>query len=224
MPEVTASSIVDVRLGAQMVGALMVGTEEIYARFQKYSYNTPGDFSLTLPDWVSAYGVIMSGAGGGGRAGNGGNNAIGYGGKGGRLNWVSGTLTTSADRVLKGFIGAGGLGGTSSHANGQNGGNTSFISHDSIGFIAEGGTAYPSTGKQDGDTSSIKFFTPFYSYINLDPDSIYRNGPAGTGSGKGGTRGGGGAGGNGGIFGGYTYGGKGGDGFVDIYVWGMPRY
>lgn len=227
MPVVYPVDIEDVRLGTQefgqMVGALMVGTNEIYVRFEKYFYDKPGNFALTLPDWVSSYGVILSGAGGGGRAGNGAVNQIGHGGRGGQIAAMIGRLSTTSDRVLRGFIGAGGAGGASSHANGQNGGNTAFTGHTGTTYTAEGGTAYPSSGKQDGIASSTTIADAYVSYYNSYPGAVYHNGPAGTGNGSDGKYGGGGAGGGGGLFGSFTQGGKGGDGFVEIYVWGQHR-
>lgn len=227
MTLVYPESIVDVRLGTQtygqMVGALMVGTNEIYVRLEKYFYDKPGGVSLALPDWATSYGVILSGAGGGGRAGNGSINTIGHGGRGGQITAVIGRLSTSSDRLLSGYIGTGGDGGTGSHANGQNGGNTNFRTHTLTTYTAEGGTAYPSSGNQDGNTTSITIADEYTSYFSLPPGLPYLNGPAGTGNGGSGKHGGGGAGGNGGIFNSYTHGGKGGDGFIQIYVWGMHR-
>lgn len=225
MPNTIDSPIMDVRLSSKgVVSALMAGTNEIYVRFRIYSFVNVGDFSLTLPKWANSYGVIMSGAGGGGRAGNGGNNAIGHGGTGGKVEGIWGRLTPSSDRVVRGTIGAGGLGGTSSHANGQNGGNTSVTTHALNTYIAEGGTAYPSSGKQDGGITSKEFSNTYNKYFDLPPGAVYTNGPGGKGNGGDGSLGGGGAGGNGGVFNSYTHGGKGGNGFVHIYIWGMYRH
>ena len=222
MPEVTASSIVDVRLGTQMVGALMAGNREIYVRFEKRSFTTPGTFSFTLPSWASGYGVLLSGGGAGGRAGNGGNTNRGNGGQGGDIFAIWGKLGSSSDRVLSGTIGAGGNGGTSSHAYGQNGGVTTVINHVSNVYSAAGGVGNPTMTTQAGGTKATVLTDPFHKFLNSRLDSYYYNGPAGSGNGGTGQRGGGGAGGNGGIFNNYTRGGKGGNGFVDIYVWGMP--
>lgn len=222
MPAVNESSISDALLGTKMVGAIAAGTDEIYVRYSFHTFVTPGNFSFTLPDWASAYAVIMSGGGGGGRAGNGGNRAIGYGGKGGKITGLRGWLGTSSDRVLRGSIGAGGAGGASSHAAGNNGGNTVFTAHDGSKYTAEGGTGDPTSGKQDGGTTSTTFSTPFYDFVHLPHGSSYKNGPAGTGNGGAGKFGGGGAGGNGGILNNYTRGGNGGDGCVEISVWGLP--
>lgn len=223
MTLVYPEEIEDVRLGTQMVGALMVGTNEFYVRFERHFYDKPGNFSFTLPDWASSYAAVLSGAGGGGRAGNGAINDIGHGGRGGQITAMLGRLSTTSDRVLKWSIGTGGAGGTSSHANGQNGGNTTFTSHVSTTWTAEGGTAYPSSGKQDGTTTSMTFADAYVSYYSLYPGAVYHNGPAGTGNGGSGKYGGGGAGGNGGFFGSFTRGGRGGDGFVELYVWGQYR-
>lgn len=224
MPNTIDSPIVDVRLlGKGAVSALMAGTNEIYVRHWKYSYEGAGTFSLALPKWVNSYGVIMSGGGGGGRAGSGFNNDIGHGGTGGRVRAIWGKTAFSPGRVLSGTIGAGGAGGASSHANGENGGNTTLTTLTSTVYIAEGGTAYPSSGKQDGGTTSQMIISPYHKYFDLPPDMAYHNGPGGKGNGGAGSGGGGGAGGNGGLFNSYTHGGKGGDGFVHIYLWGMHR-
>lgn len=223
MPEVTKSSIEDVRLGTRMVGALLAGTYELYVRFEKLSYNTPGSFTFTLPYWATAYGVVMSGGGGGGQAGNGGNGNRGNGGQGGGIYRLWGRLSDSTNRTFSYVIGAGGAGGTSSHATGGTGGTTSITTPFSDVYTAEGGAAYPTMTTQNGGVTEMYASEPFHKYFNVPHKAIITNGPAGTGNGGSGTRGGGGAGGNGGLFNNYTNGGKGGDGFVDIYVWGLPR-
>ena len=227
MSEVTASSIEDVRLGTQMVSALMVGTNEMYVRFSHHRYATAGNFSFTLPDWATGYGVFMSGGGGGGRCGDGGNGAQGYGGRGGDIVGVAVIMGDDIpNRVVSGTIGAGGAGGKggSSGVFGQNGGNTTIITHTSKMYTAAGGTGNPTSGMTAGGISTQVFSEPFPKYFNMPPDTRFTNGPGGTGNAGAGKRGGGGAGGNGGRFGSYTHGGKGGDGFVEIYVWGMPRH
>lgn len=224
MSEVNASSIVDVQRGTKMVGALMAGNRKIYARFATYSFWTPGTFSFTLPPWAAAYAIIASGGGGGGRAGDGGKNAQGYGGKGGDIIALWGKLLSTHSKVLSGTIGAGGAGGKggSSGVFGDNGGNTTFVNHLSNVYSAAGGTANPTSGMTDGGTTTVKIAEQFAAYYKVPPNSNYTNGPGGTGNAGAGKRGGGGAGGKGGFFGSYSHGGKGGDGFVEIYVWGMP--
>lgn len=223
MPEVTASSTEDVRLGTQMVSALMVGNREIFVRFAKITYSNPGNFSYTLPDWVTGYGVIMSGGGGGGQAGD---SALGnrrYGGQGGSIHGVWGWLSTTNKRVLSGVIGAGGTGGSSPDSYGQSGGTTTITTHNSNVYSAKGGAGNPTVSGQDGGVTVVTYLEPFARYVNIVPGTTYSNGPAGSGNGGVGQRGGGGAGGNGGIFGNYTKGGRGGHGFVEIYAWGFPR-
>ena len=226
MPLVYAESIEDVRLGTQMVGALMAGTNELYVRWTKHFYETPGEMTFTLPNWATAYGVILCGGGGGGYSGNGGNGNNGHGGRGGGILGVAGTSPEPGNRVLNITIGAGGAGGTGINGDryGKNGGTTSIKTLDSQTFHAPGGTANPTTDSQAGGTQSYTFKEPFPTYFNLPPGSVYKNGPGGTGNAGSGKRGGGGAGGNGGYLGNYTHGGKGGNGFVEIYVWGLPRH
>lgn len=224
MPEVPESSIVDVRQGAKMVGALMVGTREIYVRFEKYTYESPGNFTFTLPDWATGYGVVMSGGGGGGQAGSGATGNRGNGGQGGKVTGIWGRLSNSNNMVMSGVVGAGGAGGTTSLAYGQNGGATSITTHTSNNYTAAGGIANPTMPSYSGGVSTMTFTDLFYRYINATPGSTYTNGPGGTNNGAPGTRGGGGAGGDGGVFGNFNKGGKGGNGYVEIYVWGLPRH
>lgn len=224
MPEINASSIVEVRLGDQKVGALMAGTNEIYVCFEKVSLETPGNFTVTLPDWASAYGVIMSGGGGGGQAGSGADNSNGYGGQGGDVTALWGRMNTSSSKVLSVTIGAGGAGGASPREYGGSGGTTTLITHSSNEYSVAGGTGNPTSGVIQGGTKATVLTDPFHKYCNMPLDTTYRNGPVGTGNGGSGKRGGGGAGGYGGLFANYSKGGKGGDGFVDIYIWGFPRH
>ena len=225
MPEINASSIEDVFLGTQMVSALIYGEEEIYVRFNTYSFGTPGDFSLTLPDWVTGYGAVLSGGGGGGVCGNGGNGAHGYGGKGGEIRATWGRMGSSSNKVLTGKVGVGGAGGTGIDSiYGKPGGDTTLIGHTSTVYTAAGGTSNPSSGMHNGGRTTGTFGDPYFKYFNMPEGMVYPNGPGGIASGGAGTRGGGGAGGKGGYFNSYSYGGKGGSGFVDIYVWGWPRH
>lgn len=228
MPEVTKSSIEDVRLGTRLVGSLRVGMYELYVRFEKRSYNTPGSFSFTLPYWASGYGVVLSGGGGGGQAGDGAFGSNGRGGQGGDVVGIWGRMTSSFNRTLSIVIGAGGAGGTSSTAYGKDGGTTSITirpsNTETLVYSAAGGSANPTMSSQAGGLVTRRFSEPQSLYLDMSPNTLYPNGPAGTGNGGSGTLGGGGAGGNGGVFNNYTNGGKGGNGFVHIYVWGLPRH
>lgn len=228
MPEINASSIEDIRLGTHMVGALMYGNRELFVRQSVYTYYTPGDFSLTLPDWVSAYGVVMSGAGGGGVAGNGGNGGQGYGGRGGHVHgfwsWVSPTHRRVIDMTI-GSGGAGGRGASGDARYGEDGGDTTVTSTASIKYTAAGGTGKPTSGMAAGGVTEVTYSEPLSNYVNLVPGTTYANGPGGTATPAGdGSQGGGGAGGKGGLFGNYNHGRKGGDGFVVIRVWGLHRH
>ena len=226
MPVVDKNTFSEGLLGARMIGAVLAGTSEIYVRFEKHSFTTPGAFSFTLPDWATGYGVVMSGGGGGGRCGDGGNGAQGYGGRGGDVVGLWGRMTNDNNMVMSGVIGAGGAGGRggSSGLFGETGGTTSIVTHSSNAYSAAGGTGNPTSGMTNGGVTAVNFSELFSRYINATPGSTYINGPGGTGNAGSGQRGGGGAGGNGGYFGSYYHGGKGGDGFVEIYVWGLPRH
>ena len=221
MSEINASSIEDVRLGTQLVSALMVGNRKFFVRYNKTTYSTPGNYTMNLPDWVTGYAVIMSGAGGGGQAGDGGGGASGNGGRGGGIQAFFGTMESYTDKVMKITVGAAGAGGRKSTALGRAGGDTTVTSPKSSLFTAAGGTGNPSSGKRDGGITTTTFSDTFSKYVNLVPGTTYTNGPGGT-SGGSGRLGGGGSGGSGGIFNSYKYGGKGGDGFVEIYYWGFP--
>lgn len=224
MPTVTNSTFSEGFLGTQKIGAVMAGTSEMYVRVELHSFITPGNFTFTLPDWATAYGVVLSGGGGGGQAGGAALNRSGRGGNGGKVTGVWGRMSNPNLRVMSGVVGAGGAGGTETAESGQNGGATSITTHASNQYTAAGGTAYRSEPKQDGLRTQMNFSDLFSRYINMPPGSTYTNGPAGTGNGGSGTRGGGGAGGDGGVFGNYSKGGRGGHGYVDIYVWGLPRH
>lgn len=224
MSEINASSIEDVRLGTQLVSALMVGKRELFVRFSKTTYSTPGKYSMTLPDWVTGYAVIMSGGGGGGRAGNGTVGTNGNGGNGGGIQAFFGTMETDTDKVMKITIGAGGAGGSEGNTFGKAGGDTTVTNPKSNLFTAAGGVGNPTSGGRDGGVTTTTFSDTFSKYVNLVPGTTYTNGPGGTSkTDSSGKRGGGGWGGSGGLFGSYTKGGKGGDGFVEIYSWGFPR-
>lgn len=222
MPEVTRSSIEDVRLGTQKVGALMSGDLGVYVRLEKITYNSPGNFSTTLPEWASAYAVVLSGGGGGGQAGDASLNRSGRGGNGGTLTGFTAVLGTASSRRINLTVGVGGAGGTETAERGSTGGTTKVVDSTGSEWTAAGGTAYRSEPEQDGLRTQARYAESFNKWFDLPIDAYYPTGPEGTGNGGSGTRGGGGAGGNGGVFGSYTKGGKGGDGFVDIYVWGLP--
>lgn len=223
MPELNESSIEDVRQGAKMVGALMAGTYELYVRLEKITYNSPGNFSTTLPEWASAYAVVLSGGGGGGQAGDAALNRSGRGGNGGTLTGFTAALDPASSRRINLTVGVGGAGGTETAERGSTGGTTKVVADAGSEWTAAGGTAYRSEPERDGLRTQVRYAERFNKWFDLPIDAYYPTGPEGTGNGGNGSRGAGGAGGNGGIFGNYTKGGKGGDGFVDIYVWGLPR-
>lgn len=103
------------------------------------SYNTPGDYTFTIPNGVTSITVSGCGGGAGGGGSDAGANYNGNGGAGGGSNIISQTITVTPGQVLSITVGAGGAGG-GVYASGT-AGVASTVSGTGVSFSAAGGGA-----------------------------------------------------------------------------------
>jgi hypothetical protein len=134
----------------QRFGAAIVGVTGFVVDEQEFT--TPGSYTWTVPEGVTAISAVAVGGGGGGSQ----KIAGGSGGGGGELSFVNGVSVTPGTTYTV-VIGSG---GTTGGANGNNGGSTYLINNTTqeVLLLASGGTG--------GDAMNWITSTIFYEVFN----------------------------------------------------------
>lgn len=222
MVRVDWEDIVDIMGGGLSGSALYRGDGyEIFNKRERRYWDAVGTYRLELPAWTTGFVAILFSGGGGGQHGDGGNRTSGRGGTSGEGRYSSYTLGTGSARTTRVdiTIGSGGIGGRG-NSNPAVDGSPSTLYFSSFSMEPSVGRAAASSG-QNGTTQGWGSLSDLMSKRFMKPaGSTYSSGPAGSGNGGSAKLGAGGAGGNGGILGQYSNGGRGGDGFCEMYIWG----
>lgn len=231
MPVINNTDIQDLFVGDDVGAAILRSGQFVYNRYDYKKFTRTGSYeSFEIPDWVDGFVVFMQAGGGGGDAGTS-RFVSGRGGQAGRAqvfeytdikrNWPDATH-------LYLQVGAGGKGGTDRGVHRSKNGEESYISlasesseyrpiESTVNTVA-GGEGKASGGKEGESAPSITLKPREKRMTKSTTDTKSTGGRGGPGKHPG-TWGGGGGGGDGWLFGG-GHGGKGGDGSIEVWMWG----